>query len=116
MLICMQVCINEWSKAKKSSGATVTCPYCRSPWSNPLAAAVPPSSSSSSAAAGGGSSSSSSSSSYSAAAVGGASISRNGYLNFGASANLSSWRDTSTYYSGPRKGEKRPYGGNWDRY
>ncbi|KAI0087842.1 hypothetical protein BDY19DRAFT_227057 [Irpex rosettiformis] len=69
-------CFGEWAKAK---GADITCPFCRAKW--PVTVA-------------------------NAALRGPDAVGRFGepYLNLANAAGLSSARDTSTYYHGPRQG------------
>ncbi|KAI0681877.1 hypothetical protein BC835DRAFT_1001369 [Cytidiella melzeri] len=74
-----KVCFGEWAKTK---GLNITCPFCRAKWA--VAAAAAP-------------------------AVGGragGSRAGEGYLNLANAAGLSPVRDTSTYYHGPRRGER----------
>ncbi|EJD41248.1 hypothetical protein AURDEDRAFT_106240 [Auricularia subglabra TFB-10046 SS5] len=73
-------CFSQWAR----TGRTLTCVYCRAPWTS---------------ATGGASGSGSSSR---------ATISE-GYLNLAGAAGVSGVRDTSTYYHGPRRGY-RSYG------
>ncbi|GAA5947933.1 hypothetical protein JCM3765_007035 [Sporobolomyces pararoseus] len=79
-------CFQNWAR----TATPVTCPLCREKWTE----------SSSSPTAGG--------------TAAGPSYSSEGYLNLAASAGISSKRDTSTYYHGPRRGER--WDGGWGRY
>ncbi|GAA5893907.1 RING finger protein [Sporobolomyces salmoneus] len=80
-------CFQNWAR----TATPVTCPLCREKWTD------------SNATAGG--------------AVAGPSYSREGYLNLASSAGISTKRDTSTYYYGPRRGESyRSSGYGRDRY
>ncbi|GAA5984209.1 hypothetical protein JCM10908_006091 [Rhodotorula pacifica] len=78
-------CFGKWAKTCKPT----TCPLCREKWPAGAAAA-----SNSNA---------------------GPSFSADGYQNFAAQAGLSTTRDTSTYYHGPRRGEPY-YGGAGRKY
>ncbi|KAI5124074.1 hypothetical protein M0805_003901 [Coniferiporia weirii] len=69
-------CFQQWARTK---GANLTCVFCRAAWV--MADVVP-----------GGSAR--------------AGSSREGYLNLGGVAGLSPIRDTSSYYNGPRRGER----------
>ncbi|POY74544.1 hypothetical protein BMF94_2305 [Rhodotorula taiwanensis] len=84
-------CFQNWAKTSKPT----TCPLCRETWSSTSAAAD----------------------SSSANALAGPSFSADGYQNFAAQAGLSTVRDTTSYYHGPRRGESyRSGGGRRKRY
>ncbi|KAL7411975.1 hypothetical protein BDY24DRAFT_416537 [Mrakia frigida] len=75
-------CLGQWIRTQKGLGKEVTCVWCRAAWS-------------SSAGAGG-----------QTLGGGGASSSQGGiYTNLAAEAGMSSTRDVSSYYMGPRRGE-----------
>ncbi|GAA5925620.1 uncharacterized protein JCM15063_005074 [Sporobolomyces koalae] len=80
-------CFGNWALTVNP----VTCPLCREKWH------VTPSGTGSSSQAG-------------------PSYSSEGYLNLAAQAGLSAVRDTSSYYSGPRRGEKGRQWNRRDRY
>ncbi|KAF8163789.1 hypothetical protein B0H34DRAFT_650575 [Crassisporium funariophilum] len=72
-------CFQQWQKTAASNRKDLTCVWCRAQW----VMAAP---------AGG--------------AVGGVKRSMGGYINLSGVANVSPVRDTSTYYHGPRRGER----------
>ncbi|KAH6886665.1 hypothetical protein BKA70DRAFT_1123095 [Coprinopsis sp. MPI-PUGE-AT-0042] len=71
-------CFTQWSNTARSNGNAVTCVWCRSKWVSPDAGA------------------------------GGAGVRRtaSGYLNLGGVSGVSPVRDTSSYYHGPRRGQR----------
>ncbi|KAH6886695.1 hypothetical protein BKA70DRAFT_1123082 [Coprinopsis sp. MPI-PUGE-AT-0042] len=71
-------CFTQWSNTARSNGNAVTCVWCRSKWVSPDAA------------------------------TGGAGVRRtaSGYLNLGGVGGVSPVRDTSSYYHGPRRGQR----------
>ncbi|KAJ7732333.1 hypothetical protein DFH07DRAFT_906092 [Mycena maculata] len=80
-------CFAQWKQTASSKGAKLTCIYCRAEW---------PTASGSSAGGSG---------------AGGARTTAGGYLNMAGVAGLSPQRDTTSYYHGPRRGQ-RYYGYN----
>ncbi|GAA5828969.1 hypothetical protein JCM5353_005186 [Sporobolomyces roseus] len=90
-------CFSQWERTSRP----VTCPLCREKWHSPTATNA-------------------------GSNQAGPSVSSEGYLNFAAQAGISGHRDTSTYYNGPRRGEKYRggaygydggrYGGSYGRY
>ncbi|KAF7335749.1 hypothetical protein MVEN_02230600 [Mycena venus] len=82
------VCFAQWKQTSANQGKKLTCIYCRAEWPN--------------AAAAGGRASGSGS---------GARTTSAGYINISGVAGVSPQRDTSTYYHGPRRGQ-RYYGYN----
>ncbi|GAA5868248.1 hypothetical protein JCM3774_000617 [Rhodotorula dairenensis] len=82
-------CFSNWAK----TSSPTTCPLCREKWSTASASGL----------------------NAAAALAAGPSFSADGYQNFAAQAGISTERDTSTYYHGPRRRE-RYYGGSWNRY
>ncbi|GAA6015116.1 hypothetical protein JCM8202_004883 [Rhodotorula sphaerocarpa] len=82
-------CFNNWARTSNPN----TCPMCREKWPKPGISET---------------------ASTSANAAAGPAYSEDGYQNFAAHAGISTVRDTSSYYDGPRRGEplwRRPYFG-----
>ncbi|KAF7375337.1 hypothetical protein MSAN_00420800 [Mycena sanguinolenta] len=78
-------CFAQWKQTSARTGTKLTCIYCRAAWPTPAATA--------------------------ARASGSAYTTAEGYINMSTVAGLSPQRDTSTYYHGPRRGQ-RYYGYN----
>ncbi|KAF7327865.1 hypothetical protein MKEN_00366400 [Mycena kentingensis (nom. inval.)] len=78
-------CFGQWKQTCRTQGKDLTCIWCRAKW--PVAAA---------GAGGSGA---------------GANL-EEGYVNLASAAGVSTMRDTSSYYDGPRRGE-RYYGGGY---
>ncbi|GAA5963569.1 hypothetical protein JCM8115_002033 [Rhodotorula mucilaginosa] len=81
-------CFSNWAKTSNPT----TCPLCREKWPSGSTAAT------------------------NGNAAAGPSFSADGYQNFAAQAGISTTRDTSTYYHGPRRGESWYRGGGRNRY
>ncbi|KAJ6468239.1 hypothetical protein C8R45DRAFT_1018007 [Mycena sanguinolenta] len=78
-------CFGQWKQTSAKTGTKLTCIYCRAVWPTPAATA--------------------------ARASGSTYTSAEGYINMSGVAGLSPQRDTSSYYHGPRRGQ-RYYGYN----
>ncbi|KAF9053334.1 hypothetical protein BJ165DRAFT_1383751 [Panaeolus papilionaceus] len=73
-------CFGQWKRTAVTSGKSLTCVWCRASW---IEAPAP-----------------------GALGQGGATHDSYGYLNLAGVANVSPVRDTSTYYNGPRRGQR----------
>ncbi|GHJ88823.1 hypothetical protein NliqN6_5225 [Naganishia liquefaciens] len=77
-------CFQMWAVQERKKAKQPTCVYCRHPWSSGVA---------------------------SGAATGNGLQTADGYLNMAELAGMSRYRDTSSYYRGPRRGK-----GRWQTY